>query len=326
MTRTDTRKTLRTPLKRIALAFVMAAALGAPANASADTSQETSAVLTNVAEHVSHGFADKSLTMPQLEAHIAAGGHVSVLCGQVSMLGVRALQRAGVPARYVGAFASERADLMDVPAEVVESHAMLEAWTGSRWELYDLDSNVQPVDADGKPITLLQFIDMPERRYRTLATDPLYDPTDDQYPRYEEWVFSNHEAWYDRVLSIPAIYQGDGYGYAYTGPRSSPVADIPGYTWVSADALATYATWEPRAAAPKPGAPSAPPAPAAVPVTAAVASPAVAIVPIARPAVAAKRVIRPKRFVTKVRHGKVFHVYGKGRKARWVYVRRVTRH
>lgn len=338
--------------KILTLTVALALALAAPANA--DTSAQASAVLTNVAAHVSHGFADYALTMPALEAKIAQDDHVSVLCGQVSMLGVRALERAGIPARYVGTFASQRADLFDVPADVVESHALLEAWTGGRWELYDLDSNVQPVDAAGQPVTIQQFADAPIRSYRVLATDPLYDPTGDQYPVYEAWLFANHETWYDRVLDVVTIQQGGHY--IYTGAKDSLVSTIPGYEWVTPEQFSAWAAAGPvplvrPAPAPKPQPTPAPapvvapmpvatvaPAPVEAPAPAApepTVAPAETPPPAPAPAPAASAPVAPvvpqapvvrlhRPFVTRTRHGKVFHVYGlRSRHPRWVYVRRI---
>ncbi len=307
-------------LQSIALAAlaVTAVAVDPPSAHAATQSEQAGAILTNVAAHVSHGFKDYSTPYETDEQIIASGGHVSVLCGQVSLLGIRALNRAGIPARSVGAFAAQRADLMDVPSNIVESHAMLEAWTGSRWELYDLDSNVQPVDENGGPVTIQQFADMPARHYRVLATDALYDPTDDQYPLYEQWVFANHEAWYDRVLDIVAIHQPASSAYVFSGP-TGVVDGLPGYVRVSREALDAWSVEGPYAPAPKPAAPQPvqPVQPVAAPVATAVASPAlVAPAPVPVP------VNAKPRFVTKTRHGKVFHVYGTGRKARWVYVRR----
>lgn len=188
------------------------------------------AILSDLAQHVTHGFADYGSTIPKLEAKIATGEHVSVLCGQISLLGQRALTRAGIPSRLVGVFASQRYEMYDVPPGVLESHAMLEVWDGNSWDLYDLDSNSQPTDADGNPVTIDQFANMSPRYYRPIATDPLYDATDDQYPIYEQWLFDHHEEWYDRVLDIVTIR--DGSEYIYTGAQDSPISDIKGYEWV----------------------------------------------------------------------------------------------
>ena len=301
----------------LSLSLSLVAVSNAGADTPADTSARANVILTNVAEHVSHGFANYNDSFETMEAKIARGEHISVLCGQVSYLGARALGRAGITVRFVGAFASQRADLLDVPSDVIESHAMLEVWTGARWELYDLDSNVQPVDSQGQPVTIGEFVNMPVRYFRTLATDPLYDPTNDQYPAYESWVFSNHDAWYDRVLDIPTIYQ-NGH-YIYVGPQDSVLSGMAGYYNVTQQAFDTWAAEAPQTAA------TATPAPAAAPVApAAPAAASVAPVAVASPAAAYPQPKpKPKRtFVTRVKHGKVYRVYGKGRTARWVFVRR----
>jgi hypothetical protein len=258
-----------------ALVLVMAmSVLSSPAHAATPGD----AILSDLAQHVSHGFADKPLSMLELERRIANGDHVSVLCGQVSMLGQRALARAGIRSRLVGTFSSQRYEMYDVPADVLESHALLEVWDGTRWVLYDLDSNVQPVTADGQPVTITGFAQMSPRYYRSIANDPLYDPTNDDYPIYEAWLFANHEEWYDRVLDIVTVESPTG-GYVYTGPRESPISGFAGYRWVddatfariAADgpaAAATVPAPAPATSAPTPGSSSAAsgaPAPAATP-------------------------------------------------------------
>src|SRR4051812_21579558 len=97
-------------LRQITLAACLFA-LALPAQAAAATPDE---ILSGLAGHVSHGFANKRLSMPELETKLAAGERISVLCGQISMLGQRALQRAGIQSRLIGTFSSQRYDMLDV--------------------------------------------------------------------------------------------------------------------------------------------------------------------------------------------------------------------
>jgi len=217
---------------------------GAVAVAIALAAANPTAIVSRVARHVSHGFADNGLSTPQLEARIAGGHHVSVLCGQAAELTIRALQRAGIPARRVGTFTDHPTNLLDVPAGTLESHAMLEAWTAGHWALYDPDSNVQPVTAHGAAVTIERYARMRHRHYRRLAHDRLYDPRGDHWPRYEHWLFSHHEQWLDRVLGVVTIQDGDRY--VYTGRRSgSMLAGVPGYDWVPRAAFMHVATRPP---------------------------------------------------------------------------------
>jgi len=311
---------MRPKLIRLALAAlaVIAVAIDPPSAHAATQVEQADAILSNVAAHVSHGYANRYTSFEEDERIIAAGGHVSVFCGQVTALGHRALDRAGIPSRYVGALASQENGFLDIPAGVLESHALLEVWTGARWTLYDLDGNVQPTDENGGPVTMQQFAAMPVHYYRTIATDAVYVPDGDPYPLYAGWMLSHHEEWLDRVLENVAIINPAGTGYDFTGPQQSVLNSMAGYTRVSPETLTAIETRPPAApvAEPQPAAPVA----AASPAAAAAPMPA----PAAKPAAKPVRHRHRHRYVTKVRHHKVFHVYGHGRKARWVYVRRAS--
>lgn len=305
--------------QRNALAALTAAliTLSLTSSASASTTAEQAdAILSNVAAHVSHGYANRYTSLDEDERIIAAGGHVNVFCGQVTALGHRALDRAGITSRYVGALAASTDGFLDLPAGALESHALLEVWTGSRWTLYDLDNNVQPTDANGGPVTMQQFAGMAVHHYRTIATDVVYVPDGDPAPLYADWVLANHEGWLDRVLDNVAIINDAGTGYYYTGPAQSVLNGMAGYTRVTAQALTAIETQAPPAqVAPEPVAAS----------PAAAAAPAAAVASASMPAPVAKPKPARRRYVTKIRHHKVFHVYGHGRKARWVYVRRASK-
>ena len=120
-------------------AAILPLALSAPA-AAADTPRQA---LAQLAAHQVHGWADAHLAYPELEARIAAGVPRAGSVRVVSILGLRLTERLGVSARLVGAFANQRGDMLDVPDDTLESHAMLEVWEQDRWVVYDLDGNVR---------------------------------------------------------------------------------------------------------------------------------------------------------------------------------------
>ena len=131
-----------------------------------------------------------------------------------------------------------------------------------------------------------------------------------------------HEAWYDRVLEVVAIHQPASSVYVFAGPEDSVVDGMPGYVRVTREALDQWSVLPPATSAPS--VPAAAPVSAPAPTAVAVASPAVAVAAAAAPA--KPSVAKPSRkFRTVVRRHKVWHVYGTGRNARWVYVRRASR-
>lgn len=217
---------------RLALAALISLLLAAPASAS--TADQ---ILGELAARQTHGWQTIAggIDYPAMEATIAAGGRVYVPCGVVSILAKRALDRAGIPSRLVGAFSNTTGqDLYDVPAGTLESHAMIEAWDGERWVLYDVDGNVKAVDENGAGVGIEQFAQA--RRYEPLtdpATDPAFELAGSPHPVYEQWLFDNHEAWYDRVLDTIAIMPNGGHVYYFTDPALKDRLDpMTGYEWV----------------------------------------------------------------------------------------------
>ena len=173
-----------------------------------------------------------------------------VPCGMVSILGLRVAQRLGVPARLVGTFANQRNDMLDVPDDTLESHAMLEVWEEGRWVVYDLDGNVRAVDQNSKGVGVNDFAQGP-RRYDSLATDELYDPAESPYPAYERWLFANHEAWYDRVLGTVAVKPPGWTVYFFTDPAlKEQLGPTAGYEWLEADRWRQLVDAPPPAATP----------------------------------------------------------------------------
>lgn len=272
-------------LRRRSLALVagLVAALAAAAPASAD-GPAPRALLGSLAAHQTHGWASISggIDYGRLEATIASGGRVYVPCGVASMLAKRLLDRYGIPNRLIGAFSDTDADLYDVPAGTLESHAMIEVWEGGRWVLYDVDGDVEAVDDHGNGVGIVDFARGP-RRYRRLtdpATDPDHDLTDSPNPDYEAWLFAHHEEWYDRVLATLAIMPPGAHVYYFTDPTRKAVLDpMAGYEWVPEQ------EWERIVAAPPPAPPQTapvpvkPPAPAPVAPAPAPAPPAAVVKP-----------------------------------------------
>jgi hypothetical protein len=191
------------------------------------------AIIIALASLQSHGWADVNRTYEHLEQRVASGQRIYVPCGVASVLAKRALERVGIPARLVGTFRapskSTRA-FLDVPAGVLESHAMVEAWLGGRWVLIDVDANVWPTTRRGRSVTLAEFSRMRRRYYRPIATDPLRgNLSRSSNPAYEQWLFSHPAAWRKRVDDIPAIMPYGSREYVYTGRERLP---FPGYRWV----------------------------------------------------------------------------------------------
>jgi len=163
--------------------------------------------MRHIAANTTHGWTQNRLSTPELSARLDRGERLTITCASISQLAILRLRtRLGVDARLVGSVTLEEPDTFN------DGHIMVEVANRARnrWELYDLDNNLQPVDAAGEPITIQQFVNARERRYRVLADDQLVDWTDRPDLRSRlGWIYEpgGLERFYDRILQT-AVYYG----------------------------------------------------------------------------------------------------------------------
>jgi hypothetical protein len=157
-------------------------------------------ILTALAEKHTHGWVDNGLSVDELEARLAAGQRIVVTCSVIAELGVRALTRANIQARFVGSITRNAYDY------VSDGHCLLEVHARDGWHVFDLGSNRQAIDADGNGISIVQLCQGRPRHWRMLCDDlPLYVLD----PRYEPWILAwaaDIEAWYDHILGVPVVH------------------------------------------------------------------------------------------------------------------------
>ncbi len=152
-------------------------------------------VLAPLAKMIGQGFTHEGLTPDELEYRIAQGERVIVLCGLQSILGVRALQRAGIEARMVNPMTREAWDGGS------DAHVQLEARLDGRWQVYDMTYNAQAVDSKGHGIDISTLCLRREHRWRKFAKDPVWEDGTSHSVR-------DVRRWYMRILQIPIIEYG----------------------------------------------------------------------------------------------------------------------
>jgi len=104
-------------------------------------------------------------------------------------------------------------------------HTMLEVYIGGRWVVYDVDLKRQPIDAQGRGMSVVELVRARPRRWRLISSDPIYsDPAD------AAWA-ENLELWYDRVLGVPLIQHGKKYLFHDLHERQRIEAYAPHFRW-----------------------------------------------------------------------------------------------
>lgn len=164
-------------------------------------------VMKFVAEHAEHGTRDNVYTPEQLVAKIQNGERVSVTCTTVSTMAKIILEQHGFQSRNVLTLTAGAWDGDN------DGHSMLEVWDESnqKWTLFDLDNNVQ-ILIHGKAATIVDFtqaVAANDYQLFYLSGDQAFDPSwQDQDINPKEF---NLRAWYQHVIQIPSIKDGDFY-------------------------------------------------------------------------------------------------------------------
>ena len=122
------------------------------------------------------------------------------------------MEKLGLPARLVGSLT------MDTPDNLNDGHVMMEVKADNRWQLFDLDNNLYPVDANGQGIVIRQFCFNRVRLLRVMARDRLVDWTGTFYEEKFHSMYDGPQGmdrWYNHILNIPLIYEDPYYGPIY---------------------------------------------------------------------------------------------------------------
>jgi hypothetical protein len=182
----------------------------------------------------SHGFSGDAVPLEELEAQVARGERITVSCGTVAQLGVRAAERAGLRARLV---ATRTLD----PYTGDDGHMLFEIHTRKGWTLWDLDTNVRAPAGVGIDEVTAAHGEIP---WRSIASDPLIAETTWTNPDGTTGYWNPSEAdlhvWRHHIFGVPMVYSGPELGLWYfRGPQRAAVeASSSSYVW------AGRATWE----------------------------------------------------------------------------------
>lgn len=152
---------------------------------------EVDAILSPLAEMMWHGLDDDNLSLDELEALIANGQRIIVQCSNQSMLGIRALGRAGIKARMIN-------PLYNGAWNDAEGwgHTSMEVRVEGRWQVFDMTGNSQLVDSKGRGMDVSTACRIRPIQTRAFASDPL-------------WTLENAppdlHAYYEKIFQIPVI-------------------------------------------------------------------------------------------------------------------------
>lgn len=149
------------------------------------------AILGPLALKMGHGTDLEGTSLDDLEAMMAAGQRIIVLCSNQSLLGIRELARHGIQARLVAPWTR------DAWNGSTDSHTLLEARINDRWQVYDMTANAQAVDRRGRGIDVTTLCSQRPLHWRPFASDPIWTATSN--------APADVNAWYEHVLQIPVI-------------------------------------------------------------------------------------------------------------------------
>jgi hypothetical protein len=193
----------------------LALAVGFLAFATSAKAATPNQILSNLASQQTHSWIDNSLDFDGQYARYKAGHRLNIACGYVSELGRRLLAEQGYVSRVVQVITKEPWNYLS------DGHAMLEVWHEGQWTLYDVDANVEAVDASGRGVSLeTQMVAVREGRayWREIANDPLYreDEPNLQFRELAAQIFGDPEAFYRRMMGI-SFYPTDAAGTGWYG-------------------------------------------------------------------------------------------------------------
>jgi hypothetical protein len=158
-------------------------------------------ILTDLAMHHQHGWADEGKPISELVAMYRRGEIISCICGSISHTGVAILRDAGYAARVVGVVTQQ-------PFNGNDGHIMLEVWVAGAWRLYCLDWNRRAVDSKGRGVSLIDQVRAGAGRiWEPIAQDAHNAPDfDDVATPWSDWTLEQLDA---RVFGTPWIVLKD---------------------------------------------------------------------------------------------------------------------
>jgi hypothetical protein len=190
-------------------------------------------ILRQIARQVTHSWSDNQFTIDTLENRLEAGERLYITCAPVSRLAQQVLAHNGYLSRLVATVTKQSFNGFD------DDHALLEVREGNRWVVYDLDGNLQPLDRDGRGMSIVQLTRAKQVRPRMLAHDQAWDVRGLQesgWPLsiapYMGRIFRNHLAWYRRILGVPIIQDGDEMVFHDERQRARVESVSAGYHYV----------------------------------------------------------------------------------------------
>lgn len=149
------------------------------------------AILSPLAEMMWHGLDDDNLSLDELEALIASGQRIIVQCSNQSMLGIRALGRAGIKARMINPLYNGAWNDADG-----WGHTSMEVRVEGRWQVFDMTGNSQLIDSKGRGMDVSTACRTRPIQTRAFASDALWA---------WEGAPSNLQAYYEKIFQIPVI-------------------------------------------------------------------------------------------------------------------------
>ena len=166
-----------------------------------------------IASNITHGSQDNAGDPNDLLNRIKNGERVYVTCTKASTIGQLYLEEFGIQSRVVMTLT------LDTWNDNDNGHTMLEAFdTGlNKWVLFDIDNNVQPLDNNGNPVSLVDFPSLVKNDNYVLfklADDQYFQIDDSDYDTlYAPFVL---KPWYERSIQVPIIIDNDSLYFVST--------------------------------------------------------------------------------------------------------------
>lgn len=162
---------------------------------SASSVAQVDSILGPLAEKIEHGDVHEGLSLDELEALMAQGVRLIVLCGNQSSLAIRALNRAGIDARLINPLTNE-----PWQDNAAFGHTSMEVRVEDRWQVFDMTGNAQLVDSQGVGMDVSTACQTRPLLYRSFAFDPINSSPN---------ALDDLQAYYEFVFQIPIIRSDD---------------------------------------------------------------------------------------------------------------------
>ena len=176
------------------------------------------AILGPLALKMGHGTDLEGKTLDELEALMATGQRIIVLCGNQSSLAIRELARHGIRARLIN-------PLHAGPFEGGYGHTSMEVRVNGRWQVFDMTANAQLVDANGRGPDVSAACRTRPLQLRQFADDPVWTATSNAPADTLEY--------FERMFQIPVIENGGWWRFHDAANRSRIEAIDHSWHWAS---------------------------------------------------------------------------------------------